>query len=127
LNPCATRNYKTLKLKTSKIGLRLICASRIGVIVRTRAAIDLTVIDPVLLRAVAGAFDPLLGRSSAGALDRRSPALDRTYRLQLLLEPLLAFPNSCPLSPKLPECFLFFQKAYKTEKTQKESKIDKIT
>jgi hypothetical protein len=92
------------------------------------------VIDPVLLRTVASAFDPLLGRSSTGALDRRSPALDRrslaldrTHKLQLLLDPLLAFPNSCPLSPKLPECFLFFQKAYKTEKTQKESKIDKIT
>jgi hypothetical protein len=98
----------------------VIWASRVGAIVRTRAAIDRTVIDPVLLRAVAGAFDPLLGRSSAGALDR-------THRLQLLLDPLLAFPNSCPLSPKLPECFLFFQKAYKTEKTQKESKIDKIT
>ena len=36
--------------------------------------------------------------------------------LQLLLDHLLAFPNSCPLSPKLPKYYLFFQRPIKQRK-----------
>ena len=63
-----------------------------------------------------------LGRSSAGALDCKYPALDRPHRLQLFLNLLLAFPNSCPLSPKLPECPLFFQRPIKQRKHKKKVK-----
>ena len=122
MNPCATRIYKTLKLKTSKIGLWLVWASHTDALDHHRVAIDHPMIDLLLLRVNAGAFDPLLGRSSADALDRRSPALDRSHRLQLLLDPLLAFPNSCPLSPKLPECSLFFQRPIKQRKHKKKVK-----
>ena len=54
--------------------------------------------------------------ASTGALDRKSPVLDRSHRLHLLLDPLLTFPNSCPLSPRLPECSLFFQMPIKQRK-----------
>ena len=85
--------HKTLKPKISKIGLRQDWASRTGALDRRRAAIDRSVIDLLLLRTNAGAFDPHLGRSSAGALDRKSSALNRSHRLHLLLDHLLAFPN----------------------------------
>ena len=98
------------------MGLWLDWASRTGALDRRRATIDRPVIDLLLLHVNAGVFNPCLGRLSASVLDRKSPTLDRSHRLHLLLDPLLAFPNSCPLSPKL--------KAYKTKKTQKESKIE---
>jgi hypothetical protein len=107
LNPCATRNYKTLKLKTSKIGLQLIWASRIGALDRTRVAIDRTVIDPVLLRAVAGAFDPLLGRSSAGALDRKKKKKKKKKKIYLFMFSIffsLRQPSLCTSERSQAEC-----------------------
>ena len=80
LNPCAIRIHKTLKPRISKIGLRLDWASRTGVLDRNRATIDHPMIDLLLVRTNAGAFDPCLGRSSAGALDCRSPVLDCSLR-----------------------------------------------
>jgi hypothetical protein len=108
LNPCCTRIHKTLKPKISKIRLRLEWASR-------RGALDCTMIDLLLLHTNIGVFDPCLRRLSAGALDR-------SHRLQLLLPQLLAFPNSCPLIPRLPECFLFFQRHIKQRKHKKKVK-----
>jgi hypothetical protein len=43
-------------------------------------SISLSAIDLLLSRVNTGAFDPCLGRSSAGALDRKSPAFDRSLR-----------------------------------------------
>ena len=122
MNPCATRIYKTLKLKTSKIGLLLVWASRTGALDCRRAVIDRPVIDLLLLRANAGVFNPLLGHSSASALDRKCPALDGSHRLQLLLDPLLDFPNSCPLSPKISKCSLFLPRSIKQRKHKKKVK-----
>ena len=68
--------------------MRLVWASRTGALDGSRAAIDRPVIDLLLLCTNACAFDPHLGRSSVGALDRKSLALNRSHRLQLLVDPL---------------------------------------
>ena len=127
MNPCATRNYKTLKIKNfqnraaADLGFTRRC-------VRSPSVCDRSHCD----RSPSFMHERRYVRSSSWALERwcarsqvscaRSPS-----QTPFPLIFFLAFPNSCPLSPRLPECSLFFQKAYKTEKTQKESKIDKIT
>jgi hypothetical protein len=72
---------KTLKLKLSKIGLRLTWASRTGVLDCRPYAFDHTAIDLLLMRVNVGAFDPCLGRWCTGALDCKSPVLDRSHSL----------------------------------------------
>ena len=67
---------------------------------------------------------PWLGRSSVGVIEHMHSAIDCITIMPVLDPKLLASSNFCPLSLVLPELLHFLKKPRKTQKTQKENKIE---